>query len=72
MMLRGGGPGHASIWHRGIEPTLVELARKYNQYKKICSKCYARLPPNATNCRKKKCGHSNELRRRKVYGECVN
>ena len=25
-------------------------------------RCYARLPPRATNCRKKKCGHSNQLR----------
>ncbi|KAF9684645.1 hypothetical protein SADUNF_Sadunf04G0140200 [Salix dunnii] len=24
--------------------------------------CYCRLPPKAKNCRKKKCGHSNEVK----------
>jgi len=48
-----------------IEPSLVALARKYNQDKMICRKCYARLPPRATNCRKKKCGHTNQLRPKK-------
>ena len=28
-------------------------------------RCYARLPPRAVNCRKKKCGHSNQLRPKK-------
>jgi len=28
-------------------------------------RCYARLHPKASNCRKKKCGHSNELRVKK-------
>jgi ribosomal protein L40E/ubiquitin len=45
-----------------IEPSLKALASKYNCEKMICRKCYARLPPRATNCRKKKCGHSNQLR----------
>nr|AAG31480.1 ubiquitin-like protein [Wuchereria bancrofti] len=48
-----------------IEPSLRQLAQKYNCEKKICRKCYARLPPRATNCRKKKCGHSNDLRIKK-------
>ncbi|KAJ8905099.1 hypothetical protein NDN08_001609 [Rhodosorus marinus] len=48
-----------------IEPTLQALARKYNCEKKVCRKCYARLHPKATNCRKKKCGHSNQLRKKK-------
>lgn len=30
-------------------------------------KCYARLPPRATNCRKRKCGHTNQLRPKKKY-----
>ncbi|KMT06761.1 hypothetical protein BVRB_7g159210 [Beta vulgaris subsp. vulgaris] len=30
-------------------------------------RCYARLPLRATNCRKKKCGHSNELRLKKIF-----
>lgn len=33
----------------------------------ICRKCYARLPPRATNCRKRKCGHTNQLRPKKKY-----
>ena len=28
-------------------------------------RCYARLPPRAVNCRKKKCGHTNQLRPKK-------
>jgi ubiquitin C len=48
-----------------IEPSLRQLASKYNCEKMICRKCYARLPPRATNCRKKKCGHSNNLRPKK-------
>ncbi|CAG8441990.1 2526_t:CDS:10 [Ambispora gerdemannii] len=48
-----------------IEPSLKALASKYNCEKMICRKCYARLPPRASNCRKKKCGHSNQLRPKK-------
>lgn len=48
-----------------IEPTLLALAKTHNCEKKICRVCYARLPPRATNCRKKKCGHSNQLRIKK-------
>ena len=45
-----------------IEPSLKVLASKYNCDKQICRKCYARLPPRATNCRKRGCGHSSQLR----------
>mmetsp|Transcript_18117 Transcript_18117/g.45990 ORF Transcript_18117/g.45990 Transcript_18117/m.45990 type:complete len:129 (-) Transcript_18117:87-473(-) len=48
-----------------IEPSMQILARKYNCDKKVCRVCYARLPLRATNCRKKKCGHSNQLRLKK-------
>jgi len=48
-----------------IDPALMELARSYNVEKKVCRKCYARLHPRATNCRKKKCGHTNQLRLKK-------
>ena len=48
-----------------IEPSLAVLAKKYNTDKQICRKCYARLPPRATNCRKKKCGHTTQLRPKK-------
>ena len=33
--------------------------------KMICRKCYARLPPRAKNCRKKKCGRTKQLRVKK-------
>ena len=48
-----------------MEPTLQALARKFNCEKQVCRRCYARLPPRATNCRKKVCGHSNHLRPKK-------
>merc|ERR1711879_325974 len=48
-----------------IEPTLKILAQKYNSNKLICRRCYSRLSPRATNCRKRKCGHSNDLRPKK-------
>merc|ERR1712183_954919 len=48
-----------------IEPSLRILAQKYNCDKMICRKCYARLHPRATNCRKKKCGRTNHLRPKK-------
>ncbi|KAF8364782.1 hypothetical protein HHK36_033241 [Tetracentron sinense] len=63
LVLRLSGGGYGVI---RIHPSLVALARKYNQYKKICRKCYARLHPRAVNCRKKKCGHSNQLRPKKM------
>ena len=49
-----------------IEPSLMVLARKYNCDKMVCRKCYARLHPRAKNCRKKKCGHTNQIRPKKV------
>ncbi|EUD63825.1 ubiquitin-60S ribosomal protein L40 [Plasmodium inui San Antonio 1] len=55
MRLRGGA----------IEPSLAQLAQKYNCQKLICRKCYARLHPRATNCRNKKCGRTNQLRPKK-------
>ncbi|KAL4843642.1 hypothetical protein H8958_018238 [Nasalis larvatus] len=48
-----------------IEPSLRQLAQKYNCDKMICRKCYARLHPRAVNCHKKKCGHTNNLRPKK-------
>ena len=48
-----------------IEPTLVALAKKYNQDKQVCRICNCSLPPKAHNCRKKSCGHSNQLRPKK-------
>ena len=48
-----------------FEPSLRLLAQKYNCDKMICRKCYARLHPRATNCRKKACGHTSNLRPKK-------
>ncbi|XP_039322995.2 ubiquitin-ribosomal protein eL40 fusion protein-like [Saimiri boliviensis] len=43
-----------------IEPSLHQLAQKYNCGKMICQKCYDHLYPHAVNCCKK-CGHTNNL-----------
>merc|ERR1711977_367059 len=48
-----------------IDPALQALARKFKCDKMICRKCYARLHPRARNCRKKKCGHTTDLRPKK-------
>merc|ERR1712087_457562 len=48
-----------------IEPSLRILASKYNCDKMICRKCYARLHQRATNCRKRKCGHTSNIRPKK-------
>ncbi|CAA0831571.1 Ubiquitin-60S ribosomal protein L40-1 [Striga hermonthica] len=52
-----------------FEPSLKALAQEYKQKKLICRKCYARLHPRATNCRKKKCGHSTDLRPKSKKGK---
>lgn len=48
---------------------LKELALKYRCDKMICRKCYARLPKDAHNCRKRKCGHSANIRPKKKIKE---
>ncbi|XP_024646595.1 ubiquitin-ribosomal protein eL40 fusion protein-like isoform X1 [Macaca nemestrina] len=60
-----------SILHLGlhlqggiIEPSLCQLAQKYNCDKMICRKCCARLHPCAVNCHKK-CSHTSNLRPKK-------
>ena len=57
-LLGGAGPSD-------VADHLRELANKYRVYKMICRKCYARLPPNAHNCRKRKCGHCANIRPKK-------
>ena len=47
------------------DPSLAALAKTFNCEKNICRKCYARLPPRAINCRKKKCGRTKQLRIKK-------
>jgi large subunit ribosomal protein L40e len=63
LRLRGGSRGVYII----KEPSLLQLALKYNESKMVCRKCYARLPARSTNCHKKKCGHSNEVRAKKRF-----
>jgi len=46
----------------GIEPSLKDLASKYNCDRLVCRMCYDRLYNKATNCRK--C-HSGDLRIKK-------
>ncbi|XP_037480380.1 ubiquitin-60S ribosomal protein L40-like [Triticum dicoccoides] len=62
-----GGFRQRSCYPNHINPTLLALALRYNENKMICRKCYGRLPPGATNCRKKKCGHTNDLRPKKRF-----
>ena len=39
----------------------------------VVYRCYARLHPRAVNCRKKKCGHSNQVHRQVLFIElCMN
>uniref|UniRef100_A0A665UVC5 Ubiquitin-ribosomal protein eL40 fusion protein n=1 Tax=Echeneis naucrates TaxID=173247 RepID=A0A665UVC5_ECHNA len=57
----------------GFEPSLRELAQKYNCEKMVCRKyfdsphagCYARLHPCAVSCCKKKCSHTSNIRPKK-------
>ena len=58
-----------------MDPTIAAIAKKKNCDKKICRKCYATLPLKATNCRKRKCGHTNQLRLKKKpkdWSRCIN
>uniref|UniRef100_A0A8C4SAC6 Ubiquitin-ribosomal protein eL40 fusion protein n=1 Tax=Erpetoichthys calabaricus TaxID=27687 RepID=A0A8C4SAC6_ERPCA len=52
---------HGSV----IEPSFHQLSQKYHHEKIICRKCYVHLHPRAINCRKKKCGRTNNLRPKK-------
>ena len=47
------------------DPSLSALAKTFNCDKMVCRKCYARLPIRATQCRKKKCGHTKMIRPKK-------
>ncbi|CAM0952550.1 unnamed protein product [Alopecurus aequalis] len=57
--LRGGHSCRGGLPY--IDPSLIALAQSYHK------QCYARLPPRSTNCRKKKCGHSSDLRKKKMF-----
>ncbi|KAM5280675.1 ubiquitin-ribosomal protein eL40 fusion protein-like [Ctenodactylus gundi] len=49
-----------------IEPSLSQMAQKYNCDKMMCCKCYAHLHPVLSNVTKKKYGHTNNLHPKKV------
>ncbi|KAI3408196.1 hypothetical protein GPALN_012042 [Globodera pallida] len=51
---------------RIIEPSLRMLTQKYNCDKQIDKQMLRPPAARATNCRKKKCGHSNDLRVKKL------
>ena len=57
-LVGGAGPSE-------IAEHLKELAQKYRVNKMICRKCYAKLPSNAHNGRKRKCGHCANIRPKK-------
>ncbi|KAI4984614.1 hypothetical protein ZWY2020_017244 [Hordeum vulgare] len=59
--LSGGGVRQRT-WYPNVDPNLLALALSYNENKMICRKCYGRLSPRSTNCRKKKCGRTDDLR----------
>ncbi|RLN35134.1 ubiquitin-like [Panicum miliaceum] len=65
LVLRLNGGGKGGSYPKNVEPNLLQLALKYRQHKMICRKCYARNSSRAENCRKKKCGHTSELRPKK-------
>ena len=48
-----------------VGSALQRTLKSKNCDKMICRKCYARLPIRAKNCRKKKCGHTSDLRIKK-------
>ena len=59
LRLRGGAGD------RKMDPAFVALVEKKMYSKKICRDCYGTNPPKARNCRKRKCGHSSNLRPKK-------
>ncbi|KAJ4802313.1 Ubiquitin-60S ribosomal protein L40 [Rhynchospora pubera] len=65
LRLRGGSRG--GLPTNKIPASLIKLAQHYTSHKMVCRICYARLHKRAVNCRKKKCGHSNQLRKKKPF-----
>ncbi|KAL8859257.1 MAG: hypothetical protein Q9178_004195 [Gyalolechia marmorata] len=50
----------------GIHTSSCASSERWNHRAKFeGSSKQARLPPRATNCRKRKCGHTNQLRPKK-------
>lgn len=55
---------------KDLTEEVKELARNHIMVK-ICRKCYARNSMNAERCRKRSCGHSTNLRPKKMSGKKV-
>ncbi|KAJ4746185.1 Ubiquitin-60s ribosomal protein l40 [Rhynchospora pubera] len=64
LRLRGGYRGYR--WGM-TDKESMRIAQKKNVIRMICRKCYGRLAPTATNCRRRKCGGSNNLRRKHSF-----
>ena len=67
-MLVGWTPIYQLFWCSLPAPSnsnALSYGPRFNCEKMICRKCYARLHARAVNCRKKKCGHTNQLRPKK-------
>ena len=62
-MVGGAGAGGCPT---GVDPAFYALSQKIYLEKKICRDCYGRNPINAFTCRKRKCGHSSNLRPKKA------
>lgn len=62
-LLGGAGAGGCPT---GVDPAFFALALKKILDKKICRDCYGRNPVDAFTCRKRKCGHSANLRPKKA------
>ncbi|XP_025801537.1 ubiquitin-60S ribosomal protein L40-like [Panicum hallii] len=60
LVLRLNGGSKGGTYPKKVEPNLLQLALKYRQRKMIC-RATPRNPIRAYNCRKKKCGHCNEI-----------
>jgi len=61
------GPSASEVAYILAEEEGKELAQKYRVNKMVCRKCYSRLPLKAHNCRKKKCGHCEDIRPMKKF-----
>ncbi|KAJ4746184.1 Ubiquitin-60S ribosomal protein L40 [Rhynchospora pubera] len=64
LRLRG---GYRGFWWGMIDEDSMHISQKHNVVRMICRKCYGRLAPNATNCRRRKCGGSSNLRRKHSF-----
>ena len=55
-----------------MDPALVAFIEKKMFSKQICRNCYATNPAKAKTCRKRKCGHSSNLRPKRQPDTKIN